>query len=559
MNVLLHCDYKNTKNDFLGVFHIEDQCEINIVMKTPNACLPIPDNVKNAKLFAKAQNSKPLNLSPLKTSNHFVDNFVKDGKFIIGFPIFYGHDAMCEAGTSVCFVNNTESNPIRKYRNMGMMTSDIKFEAENNPVIMLTSNEVCKDGKKFSSKIIFKCDRLVNEGTPTFIRTDDCVNIFEWETEYACVEEKICQISDSNGQIYDFSSFVGLQYKIPHSNKTDEFMHFALCSPATECGNPAWGSCIVKTTKDGNRQTTSIGNFKTKLQIEKKSPFLKYENGGKCNSKGEQFSTRIEFILADNEEDEHVVLIEDKCEIVLHFKTLLVNQNVKNCIVKDQNDVEIDLRPLIDFNENYEATKATNESSDVHYYLNICRPLNSKYSLNCHGNTAACRTVIKDDKHERELSLGHFEYAMSAEKNKDGNTNVIMKYFHGSQCLENNEDHITTKITFFCDELAGMGNPILKSTNDCIYDFEFPTNILCADKHISLKNGDSCKLINDKSNKRINLESYGIFEADNLKIDICDGNTKYYTLKYKDSMLVIEYAQHDKGKCYMIISLVYDF
>lgn len=540
LNVMLHCDYQNNKNDFLGAFHLEDQCEVNIFMKTPKACLPIPDNVKNAKMFVKTPSNKTLNFNALKSSNHIVSG----GSFVIGFPILYSNDVMCEAGSTVCFINKTETDMKKKFKNMGMMTSDIKFE-NNHPVLALTSNEDCKGTKKYSSKILFICDKLINEGSPKFIKEDDCTNYFEWETKYACVDEKSCQISGPNGELYDFSTLVGLQYSIPRSNKSNEVIHFSLCSPAKECDNENWGSCIIKTDENGVRQTTNTGDFNTKLQIDSKNVFLKYD-GPKCNGKGDLFSTRIEFIVADEPKDEEVVLIEDKCEIVLHLKTLLVNQNVKNCVAKNRNDVEFDLRPLIDYNGNYEATIDTKESTDARYFINVCRPLNSKYSLDCHGNSAACRTVIKDGKHEEELSLGHFEYVMSTEPGKDGTTNVIMKYFHGSKCPTDNEEHITTTITFFCDSLAGLGNPILKSTESCEYKFDFPTNILCNDQHLTLKSSDSCELLNDKTNKSINLETFGIFESDNVKADICDNVTKLYTLNYKDSLVFVEYAANDK-------------
>ncbi|CAG9806497.1 unnamed protein product [Chironomus riparius] len=543
LNVMLHCDYQNNKNDFLGVFHLEDQCEINIFMKTPKACLPVPDNIKSAKMFVKTLSNKTLNFNALKSSNHIAEKS-SDGSFVIGFPILYSHDVMCEAGSTVCFINNTETDTKKKFKNVGMMTSDIKFE-NDHPVLVLTSDEECNGTKKYSSKITFICDKLLSDGSPRFMKENDCTYYFEWETKYACVDEKSCQISGPNGEFYDFSSLVGLQYSIPRSNKSNEVIHFSLCSPAKECVDENWGSCIIRTDENGNKQTTNIGFLNSKLQIDSKNVFLKYD-GSKCNGKGDLFSTRIEFIVADEPKDEEVVLIEDKCEIVLHLKTLLVNQNVKNCVVKNRHDVEFDLRPLIDYNGNYEATIDTKESIDARYFINVCRPLNSKYSLDCHGNSAACRTVVKDGKHEEELSLGHFEYAMSTEPGKDGTTNVLMKYFHGSKCPEDNEEHITTTITFFCDILAGLGNPILKSTEHCEYSFDFPTNILCNEQHLTLKSSDSCELLNDKANKSINLKTFGIFESDNVKVDICDNVTKFYTLNYKDSLVVIEYASKDK-------------
>lgn len=544
LNVLFHCNYKEDKNDFLGVFHLDNECEVNIVMRTPKACMPIPDNVKNAKLYVKTSPNQMLNFSPLASSNFVVEG--KDGKnektFIIGFPVLYGHNAACEAGSAVCEVVTDQTNLTERYVNVGMMTSDIKY-VKNLAVLELTSDTKCDSQTKRSSKITFICDKLVNEGEPKFVGTEGCSYHFEWATKYACVEEKPCKLTGPNGEIFDFSSIAGIQYKVQRLNKTNEFIHFSLCSPAKECGDMTWGSCLVKTGDNGNRQTTSIGGFTEKLQLDKKDVFLLYENGANCIEHGNKYSTKIEFISADNPQDEEIVLIEDKCQIVLHFKTMLVNQNGKNCIVKASDDSEVSLRPLIDFNGNYEVNGTENESADVRYHLNICRPLNSQYSLDCHGNTAACRTVIKNDKHEEELSLGHFEYVMNAKASEIG-YDVDMKYFHGSICPEDKDEHLSTSIKFYCNHTVGLGSPILKSTEACSYYFEFPTNVLCHKEDLSLKK-DSCAI--EHRGKSVDLKQFGEFTVENMKVDICDNTSKLYSVQYKDSMVVIEYSQHDKG------------
>jgi hypothetical protein len=408
-NILLHCDYSPLKNDFLGVFPHSDKCEINIVMRTPVACLPLPDHVKNAKMIVTTPSNKILNFKSLQTSNHEVENGTN---FYIGFPILYGHNMMCEAGTSVCFVNISATDSSRRYVNMGSMTSNLKFE-KGNVVSRMTSNEICEKGKTFSSEIVFECDRLITgDGYPSFKGTSNCVHHFEWKTSLACVDEKPCQLSTSDGQFYDFSSLSGVEYSTMNPKMPNKTIYFSVCSPAKMCeGNV--GSCVMKTVSENERRITFAGNFNSTLQIdESKNLFLLYENGATCNANGKKFTTKIEFLIADNEDDEVSVLVEDDCEIVIQFKTLLANANMKNCIAKTPNDEEIDLRALIDYEGNYVAkvneTALPNETSthNVQYLLNVCRPLNSRYSLNCHGNTAACRTVIIDDKHEKELSLG---------------------------------------------------------------------------------------------------------------------------------------------------------
>lgn len=408
-NVILQCDYSQTKNDFLGVFPHSDHCEINIVMRTPHACLPLPDNLKSAKFFVTTPSKKVLNFKPLQSSNHEVMN---SEAFYLGFPILYGHNMMCEAGTAVCFVNSSATDPLKKYLNMGSLTSNLKY-SKDQVTLKLLSKEVCENNKTYSSEIVFECDRLISgDGSPSFKGTSDCVHRFVWQTSLACAEEKACQLSTPDGQFYDFSSLKGAQYTAMHPNKTEKVIHFSICSPANSPCEGNVGSCIV-TTKGDQLTTTYAGNFNSTLQIDQsKNVFLLYENGAQCAADGRRFSTKIEFLFADDANDELSVLVEDDCEIVLQMKTLLASENAKTCIAKTPNNVEIDLSPLINYEGNYVAEvneKALpNETSahNVQYLLNVCRPLNSKYSLNCHGNTAACRTIMVGDKHEEELSLG---------------------------------------------------------------------------------------------------------------------------------------------------------
>lgn len=383
------------------------------MLRTPFACLPKPDHVKNAVMTLKTPNNKILNFKSLQSSNHEV---VNASNFHIGFPILYGHNLMCDAGTTVCYVNTSATDEARKYINMGSMTSNFKYEKDGRVTLKLTSNEVCEKDKNFLSEIIFECDNLIDgDGYPEFMGTSNCIHKFNWQTSLACANEKPCQLSTPDGEFYDFSALSGIQYRAIHPNKTERSIYFSICGAAKYPCEGSVGSCIVTDVNANQRQIQNAGNFNSSLQIDdSKNVFLKYENGAQCNAEGRKISTKIEFIIADDKQDEVSLIVEDDCDIVIHFKSLLANANVKNCIAKTANDEEINLSALIDYQGNYVAKvneKALpNETSEhkVQYLLNVCRPLNSKYSLNCHGNTAVCRTLIKGEKHEEELSLGEF-------------------------------------------------------------------------------------------------------------------------------------------------------
>lgn len=550
MNVMLHCDYSGNKNDFLGAFHESRQCEATVILRTPLACLPTPQNLIKPKCIVKSSDGKVFDFNSLKDTNHKTVGPNRT-TFIIGIcnPVLYGHEAACEAGTSVCLYDSHAKNASRQYKSLGSMTEDFQIQKETISLKM-KSNEVCEGDRKFSSKIIFICDRLATVSFPTYHSMIDCTYIFSWPTILACPDRKPCQASNAEtGVSFDFSSLAGIKYEAINLNNTEEKIIFSVCSNVGEPCLEQTGSCVVKTK---NQQSTKAGIANDNLKLESKNPYLLYEDGAVCLRPGNKFTTRIDFICADNAFDEQPVAVEDGCAITIQFKTLLACGNIKNCIAKTSDDEEIDLSPLIDYDGNYVATvnetTLPKEKNPIQYLLNVCRPLNSKYSLNCRGAAGACRTVIEENgKHESEMSLGHPDFSMATMKVGDNNE-VIMKYFDGGTCLTDHSENSTTRIRFFCDEKAGIGNPMLQSIEQCQYFFDFPTNILCNEQSVEFKNG-SCSLVNEKLSVSIDLKLFGInHKVGNKKIDICSGTeSKFYAIVYKESMVRIEFVQ-ESGK-----------
>lgn len=133
------------------------------------------------------------------------------------------------------------------------------------------------------------------------------------------------------------------------------------------------------------------------------------------------------------------------------------------------------------------------------------------------------------------------------ERHEDNTTAVIMKYFKGSKCPTDLTEDIITKVTFFCDETVGLGNPILQSIEHCQYAFDFPTNILCKNRRINMKSDEkSCELLNEKLNVSVDLRPIAIFEDNekSTKIDICDSSVKKtFTINYRQSMILIQYQK----------------
>jgi insulin-like growth factor 2 receptor len=555
LTVLLMCDYDTNSHNNLGVFHHGDSCDIVSVMHTSSACLPKSETYKNTKCFLKNGAGQILNFESLRNTNHRIER--PDGKeFIISIcdPVLYNHESACEAGSSVCLFDS-KAEGTERYKNIGTMNQDFQLNGKLVELKLKSKEKCSRTGLNYESIIIFECDKLAENGYPSFshFNEDICQYVFQWPTAAACVEKSSCHATNPDtGLSYDFSQLSGVQFEASISNKTDKKIVFSICSEAKDPCMKNTGSCLVKTK---NNQSTQAGIVNNELKIDGKNPYLLYESGAICEKIGQNYKTRIDFICADNLHDEGATVIEDGCNIVIQYRTLLACGYLKNCIAKKLNGEEIDLSPLIDFDGNYEAkvnskTLPKEASDEIKYVLNICRPLNSFYSLNCRGTSGACRTVLdkKTGKHEKEMTLGHPEYIMTATKDDK----VIMKYLDGASCEEEKDENVTTKITFYCDEKAGLGNPILQSIEFCEYSFDFATNLLCKDQLVSMVNDSSCNLVNNKNSVSIDLKLFGdngTFIVDGDKINICGGDNKFYTIVYSHSLVRIEFAMnHGNGE-----------
>lgn len=552
------CDYGVDSHQKPGVFHHGESCDVVMIMHTSAACLPKPDNFKNTKCFVKNSDGAIMNFESLRNSNHKVESYTNDLEIFISIcdPILYGHEAACEAGTSVCLFDS-KAQGAERYKNLGSMTRDFEATGKNGASLNLTSKEVCKNNITYSALILFECDELAENGYPSLmLRTaDECHFIFHWPTSSACVEKSFCHISNPDtGVTYDFRKLSGVQLEAVSPKKPDEKVIFSICSAAKAPCLERSGSCISK-TKNNQIQTTESGIVNSELKFDGKNPYLLYESGAICEKMGQNYKTRIDFVCADNLQDEGATLIEDGCTVVIQYKTLLACGYLKNCVAKKLNGEEIDLSSLIDYEGNYEAkvnskTLPKEASDEIKYVMNICRPLNSIYSLNCRGTSGACRTVLdeKTGKHEEEMTLGHPDYIMTATKDDK----VIMKYLDGAPCHEDETENITTTITFFCDEKAGYGNPVLQSIEYCVYSFDFATNLLCGDQLVTMAKDSSCNLVNEKTSVSMDLKLFGengTYVVDGTKINICGGENKFYTIVYSQSLVRIEFAtEHGNGE-----------
>lgn len=126
-----------------------------------------------------------------------------------------------------------------------------------------------------------------------------------------------------------------------------------------------------------NGQTNSLGKLNSHLRFNQSgSPYLLYEDGGHCGTGERRWSTKIEFVCANNATKDNgntsgssgsttatnaVKIIEDSnCQLLIQYQTPYACQEQIKCTDKGyaelSGDFTIDLTPLINANENYEAS-----------------------------------------------------------------------------------------------------------------------------------------------------------------------------------------------------------
>lgn len=92
-----------------------------------------------------------------------------------------------------------------------------------------------------------------------------------------------------------------------------------------------------------------------------------------------------------------------------------------------------------------------------------------------------------------------------------------------------------------------QGSPILQSIDDCLYSFDFPTNVICKDQKINVK-PNSCTLFNEKLNTSVDLQqigNQGVFEVLNasnekFSVNLC-GDKRIYNINYKQSKIEVKF------------------
>ncbi|XP_017092786.2 cation-independent mannose-6-phosphate receptor isoform X1 [Drosophila bipectinata] len=581
LHLILSCDYTVDVQPIHITPYSDEACSYYITYETPLACLSIPDAQQSNSCSVKDPKSDlTFDLMPLSDNNYRTSNR-QNQFFLINVckPVLYGQNSMCPPGSSICLFDPKETDFKKRFTNLG--NSQSRPVVENGQLLLRHESPTpCAHNSSvnYTSVIYFSCDKEIRNAHPEFsgLGADSCTYLFNFATPLACKDLKPCTAFTSTNQHLDLSS---LSTKPAHTlNKDGRNYTVAVCANA---GNPCQengGACYEQ-----NSTTISLGNSNSQLRFNQSgSLYLLYENGAECPTPtgNKRWSTKIEFVCANNAtkdnasagntDTEALKIIEDSnCQLLIQYQTPLACREPIRCQASiyvdhttdglgSSGDELIDLTPLISASDNYEARVELPASMEhlvpksTKFFLNVCRPLVPKYQLGCAGGSAACMAkVAANGAPEEERSMG-FPLVSLSRRNR---TSAELLYVKGDPCPMDNKTDLSTRILFNCNMRAGRGQPVLRSIEDCAYDFEWETNVFCP-PHECTFNAETCDLVHDELGQHFNFKSAPFtkdgkievdYNATKMSVNICGEHRKAMT-DYSQALVNI-FFRHESPNC----------
>ncbi|KAH8294880.1 hypothetical protein KR018_003800, partial [Drosophila ironensis] len=540
-HVLLSCDYTLDAQPMHVTPYAHDACSFYVTYETPLACLPIPDALQsNSCSIRDTKTNGTFDLMPLSDSNYRTSN--RQGSFFVinvCKPVLYGQNSMCPPGSSICLYDPKATDLKKRFVNFGNSQSHPVVE-HGQLLLRHASPTPCASNSSvnYTSVIYFSCDKFIRNAHPEFagLGADSCTYHFNYVTPLACNNLKPCTAFTSTNELLDLSP---LSSK-PANTLTKDGRNYtvAVCALAGTPCMEGGGACYQQ-----NSTTISLGNSNSQLRFNQSgSLYLLYEDGAECPTATgtTRWSTKIEFVCANNAtkdnaapSSEALKIIEDSnCQLLIQYQTPLACREPIRCkatIYVDHTneglgssgDELIDLTPLISASDNYEAKVELPASMEhlvpktTKFFLNVCRPLVPKYQLGCAGGSAACMAkVTANGAPEEERSMG-FPLVSLSRRNR---TSAELLYVKGDPCPTDKSTDLSTRILFNCNMRAGRGQPVLRSIEDCAYDFVWETNVFCPPHECTL-NADTCELVHDELGQRFNFKGAPFTNDGKIEID----------------------------------------
>ncbi|XP_071956716.1 cation-independent mannose-6-phosphate receptor-like [Antedon mediterranea] len=415
--------------------------------------------------------------------------------------------AGCDVIASSCMTEIVDGKEVQVHGNLGVSKTSPVIESVGHVKLTYSNGDSCDNGKVSETRIHFICEKGALATSPRLLeKIDGCDYIFEWKTEAACSIEtssgKDCTVRDVNsGYIFNLSP-LKLKGAYSISNQSisngDSIFKINICGavPSGNCnGVTDAGACQI----DGN-SIKVLGRTSSNLTFTDDGHLsLVYDMPFEAETGNRNSTVEITFLCRHEVSGNHhdlTFLRKDDNKWLFNFETpyACLPQAV-DCLISDSHGNEYNLTPLSKEDGNWEVVDTRDESSDLRYHINVCRPLNNDNGYNCPGGAiGSCQTSTKGGS---PRSLGYIQSMPEAAP--DGS--ISIQYENGDVCKDG--IRYSTRIIFECSDRPG--SPVLQVvSNGCEYVFSWQTPAACP---LKTDTGSNCVVQDPELGFQFNLSS----------------------------------------------------
>ncbi|KAL7296441.1 hypothetical protein TKK_0010448 [Trichogramma kaykai] len=516
------CDFKE---DQIELFPAEQEgCNFIMEWRTHAAC--------SSRIELNCTYTDKFNYYDLSHLKNLSDNYevqIDDRYTIIlnvCHSILYGPN-LCISNSAACLIDNKN----QKFKSLGKPVENPKYNENKTLTLKYFGGSICPTGSDMETTIYFICDMNAVGSTPTYVNgLNKCNFELSWKTPAACSIEVLqnqsivaknndCIIKNPiNHEIYNLTSLMNHDYTIePFGINT--FYKFSICGPIKETNClRGTGACRIHSSQSG-------GMANSKLLWKDTGVYLNYTDGSECPYDKSKRYTIIEFYCGDQFDIE--VDMAGACIDVIKISTELVcEKKSRACATYNR---EMNFRQLIRRIQNEEI-----HTNDSIFYINVCKAILpvSIENIKCQDGAGICKLDLTRGKPSKSINLGYPDpYPILT-----SSYSAVLLYSNGSICERNQSKRINSRISFLCDINSNEGSPIFIKYEDCTYNFEWKTSIVCG-KKVDGQYNKNCTISNNHGDIRsllplITAFDNQIIEVKNFKkdnkysIDLCGNKSK---------------------------------
>ncbi|XP_076467139.1 cation-independent mannose-6-phosphate receptor-like [Babylonia areolata] len=425
----------------------------------------------------------------------------------------------CDLNAAVCMTTLSGEEETVKVANLGQAKTGPKMKVARNHYLSLeyTDGAPCPDGgegARYNTTIHFICSQGQQSHGPSPPRkVGPCSYEVIWDTGAACALEETdsgdsdsgiddgtmpsCTVTD-HGYTYNLASLKksGDDFYTAHTGSKTFRLNICGSVPSSECdavdGKPA---SVCEVLPQHNTGLTLASTMDLKVTEENN---IRVTYTGQRDSSGQMTEVQIELACNREANESTPITFVSQRGHTYQFRLetpVSCPLHPIDCIVQDRKGNQYDLTPLAKVTGNYDVADSRPSHRDLHYLINVCRPINEVAGTSCPGGPiGGCQTGGREP-----YSLGYLESKPHVAE--DGT--ISLRYIGGSVCHRGTpqEARRSMRISLFCSHVEGTPQ-FLGESDNCEYTFSWSTPSACP---LQRSQGDACKVSDPLYNFQFDL------------------------------------------------------